>query len=616
MNQESNLFNPLDLEMSRSTFHYSPTYTGTCTAGTLIPSLAFEVLPGDSIKMGLNSLFKMATPRYPTMDNLYVDISFFFVPNKLVLGRRYGAPSLLEGNQSWKAIIGAQDNMINMPIPASGLRLPSLYVPNGAKVFPNSLLDHFGYPYDIGGFKTLKDPFGNQNVRWNALPILSYFAVYNENYRDPNVDDCITWQFTGADEIQPSGYSLVCLPTPWVNRNRFTSYTGNYKVVNALSTSDDQAAAAPQCSYWFPFHTCRFHSYLGSALPWPQRNTDGVEIPLGDKAPVMALDDPHIETGDDGFPLIMQSLDAANEAQGFIAAGYPMASTSSSTGYVGYNNATGTPVSGVTLTPANLWTDLSQATGANVNMLRACIAKQRWFEHLARGGNRYDELKYSLLGVRGADALSDKPIYLGGKRIPLRIDMVASTNGASSGEIGKLGAFSHTNDSGNYFYHSFDDWGTLLCVFTIRAHTSAANAVKRSFVRRNRDDYYFPTFAHLGEQQVALSEAGVVADGALGFQQAWEEYRFEMDMPTGQFRPGNTLAYMTYTEDFNSMFGSSMTLANYLNASYQIQAIDNTLVTKSYASADGYQFIYQLNFDFTARRCLPTYSIPGLMDHF
>lgn len=616
MNHESNLFNPLDLELSRSTFHYSPTYTGTCTAGTLIPSLAFEVLPGDSVKMDLNALFKMATPVYPTMDNLFVDISFFFVPNKLVLGRRYGAPSLNEGNQSWKAIIGAQDNMINMPIPASGLTLPSLYVPNGAKVYPNSLLDHFGYPYDIGGFKTLKDPFGNQDMKFNALPILSYFAVYNENYRDPNVDDCITWQFSVNNEINPSGYSLVCLPTAWVNRNRFTSYTGDYKVVNALSTSDDQAGAAPQCNYWFPFHTCRFHSYLGSALPWPQRNTDGVELPFGDKAPVIA-GDPHIESGDeDNVALIMQELDANGEAIGHIPAGYPLASTSGSNGTIGVNNAAGTPTSGITVTPSNLWADLTQATAVNVNMLRASIQKQRWYEKLARSGNRYDELKYGLFGTRGADALQDKPIYLGGKRIPLRIDMVASTNGASSGKIGELGGFSHTNDSGNYFYHSFDDWGTLLCVFTIRAHTSAANAVKRSFVRKSRDDFYFPTMAHLGEQQVALSEAGVVSGGALGFQQAWEEYRFEMDTPTGQFRPGSTLAYMTYAEDFNSLFGSSMTLANYLNASYQIQAIDNTLVTKSSSSANGYQFIYQLNFDFTARRCLPTYSIPGLMDHF
>ena len=144
MNQESNLFNPLDLEMSRSTFHYSPTYTGACTAGTLIPTLAFEVLPGDSVKMDLNALIKMATPVYPTMDNLFLDVSFFFVPNKLILSRRYGSPNLNDSNQSWKSIIGAQDSLLNMPIPANGVRLPYVYV-NGAYEY-GSLGDYFGMP--------------------------------------------------------------------------------------------------------------------------------------------------------------------------------------------------------------------------------------------------------------------------------------------------------------------------------------------------------------------------------------------------------------------------------------------------------------------------------------
>lgn len=615
MNQESNLFNPLDLEMSRSTFRSSPTISGACTAGTLVPVFYKEILPGDELTVDLNSLFKMATPLYPTMDNLFADISFFFVPNKFVLGRRYGTPTLNDGNQSWKAIIGAQDNLLNMPIPAQGIALP--WVQTNYNIQYGTLQDHLGVPSSFKNLVSTPDMFGHTNTKLHALPYLSYFAVWNENYRDESTMEPVTWSIQSDGKVVPSGHVPVCVPTPIANAIKSNNWTGNYKVVNAIGNGDANSSATPDAPLWMPFPTCRFHGYLGSALPWPQRNTDGVELPLGDKAPVFA-GDPHIEPGDeDNFPLIMQELNANGEAVGNIPAGYPLASTSGTTGYIGVNNAGGTPASGITVTPSNLWADLSSATAANVNMLRAAVAKQRWFEHLARGGSRYDELKYSLLGVRGADSLSDKPIYLGGKRIPLRMDMVASTNGASSGGIGNLGAFSHTNDSGRYFHHSFDDWGSLLCVFTIRAHTTHSNALSRSMVRQTREDFYFPTFAHLGEQQVSLPETGVNSAGVFGYQQAWEEYRTgDLDMVTGPLKPGKTLSYMTFAEDFNLLFGSSMTLADYLNASYQVQAIDQTLVTKSYSSSQGFQFLYQFNFDIKARRCLPTYSYPGLMDHF
>lgn len=615
MNQESNLFNPLDLDMSRSTFHYSPTYTGSCTAGTLIPTLAFEVLPGDSVKMDLNALIKMATPMYPTMDNLYLDVAFYFVRNDLVLGRRYGNPTVNDAYTSWKGIIGAQDNLINMPIPANGVRLPWVEMPYD--ILYGSLPDYFGVPRKIGSLANSSDVFGNATTRVNCLPFLSYFAVWNENYRDPNVDEPVTWSFDSSGRLNPQGHVATCFPTPIAQAVKATTLSGNYYVVNSLGATNAASAAIPQAHKWMPFHTCRFHGYLGSALPWPQRNTDGVELPLGDMAPVIA-GDPHIESGDeDNVALIMQELNTSGEAVGHIPAGYPLASTSGTTGSIGVNNAAGTPTSGITVTPSNLWADLSQATAANVNMLRAAIQKQRWYEKLSRSGNRLDEMRYSLFAVRSADSLLDKPLFLGGKRIPLRMDMVASTNGASAGDIGKLGAFSHTNDSGRYFHHSFDDWGSLLCVFTIRAHTTHSNALSRSMVRQTREDFYFPTFAHLGEQQVSLPETGVNSAGVFGYQQAWEEYRTgDLDMVTGPLKPGKSLSYMTFAEDFNTLFGSSMTLADYLNASYQVQAIDQTLVTKSHSSSQGFQFLYQFNFDIKARRCLPTYSYPGLMDHF
>lgn len=618
MNAEQQLFNPLDLEMSRSTFHYSPTYTGTCTAGTLVPSLAFEVLPGDSIKMDLNALIKMSTPVYPTMDNLYCDIAFYFVPNKLVLGRRYGTPSLSESNQSWKAIIGAQDNLVNMPLPANGIQVP--YVAFNLANASGSLPDHLGIP-SFANSLSGKDVFENASFRVSALPFLSYFAIWNENYRDPNTMDPVTWNFGTNGRVLPQGNVPVCLPGSLAGPIKATAWTG-YQVVNAIGVGLNGSNPANDANYWSVFPTCRFHGYLGSALPWPQRNSTAVELPLGNRAPVVTMSDDHLAVGDTFEPLkiVTGTTNSAGnwEVAGNASSGYPLAANSN--GEAGTNNAAGTPAA-LRANFANLYADLSSATAANVNALRAAVAQQRWYEKLARSGNTYDSLKYGLFAVRGMDALSDRPLYLGGKRIPLRMDMVASTQGSTSASpaqgaasLGALGAFSHTNNSDNYFYHSFDDWGIVMCVMTIRAHTTASNVFKRAWMRQTRDNYYFPTMAHLGEQAVGLVESGVNASGVFGYQEAWQEYRWEPDVVTGLFKSGQSLSYMTYAEDFNTLFGSSMTLADYLNASYQVQAIDKTLAVDSTSAK--FQFIYQLNFDFSARRCMPVYSIPGLMDHF
>ena len=602
MNDETNLFNPTMIDMSRSTFAYHPTVSGTCLAGRLIPIKCIEVLPGDSIKMDLRTLVKMSTPVYPTMDMLYMDVAFYFVPNKLVLGRRYGSPSTNDSNQSWAAFIGAQDNLLNMPVPASGITLPRLACGNDPAV--GTLPDYFGYPLD----KKI-------SLKINALDALSYFAIWNENYRDPNTMEPVTWGFstdagTGLTFVNP--YNTPTLTLAGAEGSvKSTSY-GSVGV-DALGVYDSDAGEYADywdIGGWLPFPVSRFHGYFGSALPWPQRNQVGVELPLGSSAPVVTGAD-HTTSG------------TGLTALKWITSG----GTTSSSGNLMVANGTTNLVSGSgtstgTMLPRNLWADLSEATAANVNALRAAIQKQRWYEHLARSGNRLDELEFGLFGIRPHDSGDDRPLYLGGKRIPLTIEMVASTNGGTSsssgqgaGSLGALGAFSHTNDSDHYFYHSFDTWGTLMCVMCIRHHDTFDNTLDRRLTRATRDDFYWPTFAHLGEQAILKRElyfSGTANydDAPFGYQEAWSEYRHDPDKVTGLLRSGKSLNFMTYA----NAFGANPFLQAFLNASGQAIDVDRTLAVSSQTS--GFQFVYQFTFDYTARRCMPTYSDPGLIDHF
>lgn len=609
MNKESSLFNPTDLELSRSTFDFHPTRSGTCVAGRLIPAFAFEVLPGDSIKMNLNTLVKMSTPVYPTMDELFMDVAFYFVPNRLILGRRYGSPAVDDANNSWKAFIGAQDNLLNMPVPAEGVTLPvSVSTFGEFDIQYGSLADYLCLPNT-----------GGEAISFPCLETLSYVSIWNENYRDPNTMDPVTWRygefFSFDNEAILSGF----VPLRGVKGLDYADGIGvpDYKVANALGMNSLNPVQESDISFIRPFPTCRFHDYFGSCLPWPQRNQEGVELPLGDSAPVYPMDDT-VEP-DELYSLKLGEISGStvqypDEANLYLGDDGVLVTDGQGSEQPGSQPAH--------LIPMNLFADLRQATSANINALRLAVQKQRWYEKLARSGNRFDELEYGLFGVRPHDSGDDRPLYLGGKRIPLKIEMVASTNGGDSsssaegsGSLGSLGAFSHTNDSDNYFYHSFDEWGTLMCVFTIRHHTTVANGLSRKYSRKTREDYYWPTYAHLGEQAILRKEiycdlVDGYNDNVFGYQEAWAEYRYEPDRVSGLLRPGQNLDFMTYAEDFSS----NWSLASFLNASWQVESIDNTLQVKSLAS--GFQFVYQFNFDFTARRCMPEYSIPGMVDHF
>lgn len=610
MQDEKNLFNPLDLDVSRSTFHNKPTRSGTCMAGRLIPAWYKAIMPGTGINMKTDSLFKMSTPVYPTMDRLFADVYFFFTPNRLVMSRRYGTPDLNDSIYSWAYFIGAQDNLLNMPLPQNGAELPAVNSSgwndgtNWHKYRPQSLADYLNLP-----------GLASSNSKYSPFPLLSYMAIYNENFREPSTAIPVTWSISqGYFQFYHDSANLYVNKTEATIFGMTNTDNDDYLWKNPFVTAQQSDA-----NLMLPLPVSVFHGYLGSMLPWPQRNSDGVALPLGDKAPLAFPGNRNLDvevrnrTG--------SALPAGTSVSSFVSKELSNPGESSSVNGVFGGSASTLFVN----VPNNAYADLSTATAANVNALRAAIQKQRWYEKLARSGNRYDELEYGTFGVRPKDSGSDRPVYLGGKRIELAIQVVASTNGggsdstaAGSGSLGTLGGFSHTNDKDSYMFSAeFDDWGTLMCVFCIRHSITLGTGTDRSNLKSVRDEFYFPTFAHLGEQSSWLGEVADVggwnvtaAKQSIGFQQAWEEDRTDVDRVCGLLRPGESLGFMTYAESHTSGFS----LAQFLNASRQIVHLDNTLAVSSIAS--GFQFIYQMTFDYVMRAPIPVYSIPGLMDHF
>lgn len=579
MNINKHIFeaNPVSLDISRSSHKLDHDWIGTFNTGLLVPMYHQEVLPGSTFKLGASCALRSTTPVAPVMDNAFADVYFFFVPNKLILSRRSMSPAVDDASYSWEAFIGAQDSLLNMPLPAD-VELPST---NFGFVDPNdsyaekdfvrgSLADYLGLPDFSTSFA-----IGSWKRRMNSLPALAYFSVFNDYFREPNTMNPIT--FT----IQGESYFGGTHPI-----TRF--FGGPFSWNNRISIGDTDSVLP----------VCRFHGYFGSALPWPQRNSTQVELPLGDTAPLSLASSVYSVGNVIKFgPSEALSESLANDGTNWLT------SASSPDGY-----ATGT----------NLQVDLSAATAASVNALRFAVQAQRWYEALARGGNRIDEMTASMFGVTPSDASTGRPEYLGGKRIAINIQQVANTAGTNIStttqqSIGSTGAYSLTNDDSYYFTKSFDTWGQIIGVVCVRTVDRFHQGLARKYTRFNRFDFYWPQFANLGEQAIKNKE--IYMDGTndddlpFGYQEAWAEYRFDPDVVTGLARPGSNQAYWTYANNF----GSRPNLAGYLNGFGLKDNVDRTLQVPSGTS--GFQWLGNFHFDVTAVLPMPTYSIPGLVDH-
>lgn len=561
--------NPVRLDISRSKFRMTPRWTGEFDAYELCPILSYtDVLPGDTFKLSTSFVIRMSTPVAPVMDDLFLDVAFYFVPHELILSRSYMSPSVNDSNHSWKAFIGAQDSLLNMPVPDGSIQLPAVLV-NASNYVVGGILDCMGVPA------------ASQNYLINCLAPLAFMAVWNENYRDPNTE----------------------------NPGVFTVSSGEiyftWAAVGLSSSREFGRAILP--------HTCRFHGYFGSALPWPQRNSETVTMPLGTSAPV--VQDP-----------ANRNFELQGATSGTVGTVIPSGGTNNEPLEIVSSAGDFTATESLRYSKG-LIVDLANASAVSINTFRLAVQEQRWYEALARGGNRIDELTAALFGVMPKDAGGNQPEYLGGKRIPLQVSQVNVTansdvSGAANNGVGNTGAFSLTADSDYYFTKSFDRWGSIIGVATVRYRDSFGHSLNRMFTRKDRFDFYFPQFANLGEQPVYKHEIDVrnrnttsgpefPSSDVFGYQEAWADYRTIPDITAGLVRPGGSLQHWTYAQDHNT--SGSNTLAAFLQAGTAKDAIDRSLVVGS--STSGFQFLAQFQHEIVAVRPMPTYSIPGLVDH-
>ena len=333
------------------------------------------------------------------------------------------------------------------------------------------------------------------------------------------------------------------------------------------------------------------HDYFTSCLPWTQKGPS-VDIPLGSTAPIHGTGgQTSVYNGADPT-LSGLRLTTAKNVESLTA---PLG-----TGYLMFGSTVG------------LETDLSLATASTINQLREAFQIQRLYERDARGGTRYIEIIRSHFGVVSPDARLQRPEYLGGGSTTINISPIAQTSSTdATTPQGNLAAMATAGISGHGFVKSFTEHCLILGFVNVRADMTYQQGLNRMFSRSTRFDFYWPALAHLGEQSVLNKEIyaqGTAADDdVFGYQERYAEYRYKPSIVTGQFRSNyaQSLDVWHLGLDFGSLPA--------LNASF---ITENPPIDRIIATPSEPQVLLDTYFDFKSVRPMPTYSVPGMIDHF
>ncbi|QXP08182.1 MAG: major capsid protein [Arizlama microvirus] len=347
------------------------------------------------------------------------------------------------------------------------------------------------------------------------------------------------------------------------------------------------------------------HDYFTSCLPWTQKNNTGtaVSVGLGGTAPIIGLgkgtttvnatNQAVYETGSTGsqvtYPFAQQITDPANFAF--------WAKMTASPGY-----------------PA-IYADLASSAGITINALRLAFQTQKMYERDARGGTRYREIIQSHFGVLDPnDARLQRPEYLGGSSSPIMLTPVPQTS-ATAGALatGRLSAAAiSTTRSG--FVKSFSEHCLLLGLVCVYADLTYQTGLNRMWSRSTRLDHYWPALSNIGEQAVLNKEiycqgsANAAQDAAaFGYQERFAEYRYKPSQITGKMRShyGTPLDYWHLSQKFTALPTLGATFIQ------ETPPVDRVVAVTTEP-----QFFFDAFFDLKCARPMPTYSVPGLIDHF
>lgn len=525
-----------EMKASRTRFNRDQTILTTFDSGKLIPFYVDEVLPGDTFNVDTSAIIRMSTPKYPVMDDAFIDFYYFYCPNRILW-------------DNFKQFMGEVEETPWMPTKA--YKVPEIIINGTEKTglpYEGSILDYMGVPTKVKG-----------KFEINALPIRAYVKIWNEFFRDENVDNAAVIKTDDANVTYEDS------STEAIDQVLKTAYKGG------------------RC---LPVN--KFHDYFTSCLPYPQRGP-AVTLPMEGNAAVKLYKSADlVETQPEAYRV---PLAADGEIFNTAAIGGKKPAVAMGSGEAAY-----------------LGTDLSTVTAATINDLRKAVAVQQYYEALARGGSRYREQVQALWNVTISDKTVQIPEYLGGGRYHININQIVQTAENNNTPLGETGAMSVTPINESSFTKSFEEHGFVIGVCCVRHNRSYQQGLERFWSREDRLDYYVPQFANLGEQPVKKKEimlTGTTTDEeTFGYQEAWADYRMKPNRVSGLMRSNatGTLDFWHYADNYKTV----PTLSQGWMEEGKNE-IARTLVIQNEP-----QFFGAIRVANKTTRRMPLYSVPGL----
>lgn len=416
-----------------------------------------------------------------------------------------------------------------------------------------------GFPistiFDYFGLPTVGQVAAGEAVTVNALPLRAYNLIYNTWFRDQNlINGAIVDLGDAADAI--------------------TNYTLRKRA--------------------------KAHDYFTSALPWPQKFT-APTVALGGLAPITGIAANPAADPTNGDP-------AYNTVDGVTS------------GWSGWWSGDGTNMAfradgtEVDSNPV-IYADLSQATGVAINTFRTAFMIQALLERDARGGTRYTEMVRAHFNVINPDFRVQRPEYIGGGQSRLDFTPIAQTAPDAGGDgLGALGAAATAAGQHSASYAATEH-GYIIWLINVRSELSYQQGLHKLWRRSNRYDFYFPSFAGLGEQAILREEIYCTGDNnddatVFGYQERWHEYRTLISDVTGLFRSTSAGAIDQWhlAQDFST--------APTLNQTFIEDTPPMERVLAAGSAAAGMQYLADILIHRDVVRPIPQYGTPVTLGRF
>ncbi len=531
-NQGHNFSEIASAEIPRSTFNRSSTLKTTFDGNYLIPIFNDEILPGDTINLRQRSFIRLQTPTVATMEEISVEVQYFFIPLRLIW-------------DDYGPFMGVQENADD----SIDFTVPQMTSAGGSTT-QDSLSARLGVPIQA------------TNCTHSALFHRAYALCYNDWYRDPNLQDKITVDTDAGPDTE-----------------------GDYLIQTRGKTKD----------------------LFTGALPWPQRG-DPINLVFDGIVPVVLTSG--VITGT-GAPTFDGSTSGGSDPLESTGGGLTEVKIDGVAGDLEWSNTA------LLLDDLTGTADLSTASVNTINGLRSAFSVQRLLERDARGGARLPEILKSHFRVTSPDARLQRVEYLGGTSTTININPVAATTDNSGANIGDVAGTGVGIGHGNSIMYSATEHGIIMGIASARAPISYQQGLARKFTRFTRYDFFWPAFSHLGEQPIHTGElfATGTADRAAGtgdfavfaYNEAWSQYRYRQNEIGGEFlsETATPLDVWHLAYDFASLPTLDDSFIKSATPFHRIVAVPGAV-----------HFLADFAFDIKHTRPLPTFSTPGLIDHF